>query len=1095
DDQGRVATVTEPASSPGGKRCQRSYAYVSERSTQVTDSCFGRQVASVVFDPTTFFTQELTNSFGEKATFTWDQATGQLQRFVDFSGMVTTYTYEGGQLTETRGPTKGSLNSAQVTLREYDQDTIAQGETVPMTGLDITYWPSATQATEGGVQELGPTSGGQLLNDLTVNWERSPANNDGGWSAIMTGGLQVDTAGVYQLRSNTGAATLRINNILCDAGGCDQLQLGAGLQQVRIDVSSTSPQAAMDITWAGPDTGGVELSVPTSRLHPQYGYATTTTVVDPTARNANQTSVSYSDYDNPADGRLTSRTTQSGARATIEYEAGVGGRGGWGRQSVAVQPGGNRFVYAYWGDREQAAPPCFGAKPVNQGGSAKSVAMPGADGGVGPAARQWVDAAGRVIASQFADGAVTCLTLDRAGNIVTIEQLGLGEERRQETRRRVGGNPLVSELLDTVGTTTTVQRVETDMSGRTVRMVDRFGVETVTVYDDRTGEVASTATTIPGVGKVVGTNTYDEVGRFVSYAVDGRTMSTVTYNPDGTAKTITYGNGVTLANGYDQQNRLNSMSWTTASGAYSTTQTVSAGGHISGTSFTAGAATSVFDYAHDDAGRLSRASVTAGVAPEPREWAFTYDGNSNRLSQTITSAGAPVAVYGYAYDAADRLVSTDDPVAAGGIEYDGRGNVTRLGPTSFEYDAAQRLTGASDGTVTVAFQHSAAGTIMSRTIEGGSNPGTVQFGTAGLTFDAAGAPVAQAFSLPGGVSYTRWFGDTTPAAWDFASIGGDLFFSTDDAGAVQGSAQVYDPFGQVITTPEPARPGVKRLTWQSASGNEMFETATPFVLMGARVYVPALGRFLQVDPRVGGGLNSYDFAGQNPVNISDPMGESWTDWIGTIVAAAISIAASVMIPGAGFLVGAAIGIAVGAISYSIGWLVGRLSGSETPFSLAELGISIVATALFSGIAGRVKWTKAMKSLQYLRGQPANEPVKYYSRFQVARHAKDLNQAAKYLKWAEATQPAVTAQNAKAIQQGFKALDRLYHSNTMGRVKWVDKMWNVHAPYIKAGYPNLKLGPRAAHIPAFDPSAPARASSIISSSTVSDLRSAGSLIGP
>ncbi len=43
--------------------------------------------------------------------------------------------------------------------------------------------------------------------------------------------------------------------------------------------------------------------------------------------------------------------------------------------------------------------------------------------------------------------------------------------------------------------------------------------------------------------------------------------------------------------------------------------------------------------------------------------------------------------------------------------------------------------------------------------------------------------------------------------------------------------------------------------------------------MGARVYVPQMGRFLQTDPVVGGSANAYDYAGQDPVNDNDLAGD------------------------------------------------------------------------------------------------------------------------------------------------------------------------------------------------------------------------------
>lgn len=50
--------------------------------------------------------------------------------------------------------------------------------------------------------------------------------------------------------------------------------------------------------------------------------------------------------------------------------------------------------------------------------------------------------------------------------------------------------------------------------------------------------------------------------------------------------------------------------------------------------------------------------------------------------------------------------------------------------------------------------------------------------------------------------------------------------------------------------------------------------------MGARSYVPSIGRFLSVDPVFGGSANPYDYANQDPINQLDLTG-NWGEpkWI------------------------------------------------------------------------------------------------------------------------------------------------------------------------------------------------------------------------
>lgn len=52
------------------------------------------------------------------------------------------------------------------------------------------------------------------------------------------------------------------------------------------------------------------------------------------------------------------------------------------------------------------------------------------------------------------------------------------------------------------------------------------------------------------------------------------------------------------------------------------------------------------------------------------------------------------------------------------------------------------------------------------------------------------------------------------------------------------------------------------------------ELPSGIISMGARSYVPQLGRFLQPDPRPGGSANAYSYTFGDPVNSSDPSGES-----------------------------------------------------------------------------------------------------------------------------------------------------------------------------------------------------------------------------
>jgi hypothetical protein len=338
--------------------------------------------------------------------------------------------YEGGDIAQSWGPTKGELSQAQTTLREYDQSFAQNAEGIAMVGLDATYWPSENNAGGVSVQELGPQVDGVMSQSLTVNWPESPAGNNGGWSGLLTGAVEVKTEGTYKIVSGNTDARVRVNNVLCIDGACDAIPLSKGLNAIRVDVISSTSQASIEVNWSGPDTGGTMVSVPTSALRPQYGYVTTTKVNDPQASSAPGENISRSLYESPSSGRLSSRVNQAGSKVTFAYEGNKSGSGAWERQTAVTSASGAAYSYTYWGDKESAKSACPGAKSANQAGGSKSISAPGVDGGAGPTTTKWVDAAGRIVATQTPGGAIGCVTYGPGGQIVSTEIIGMGNTQK-----------------------------------------------------------------------------------------------------------------------------------------------------------------------------------------------------------------------------------------------------------------------------------------------------------------------------------------------------------------------------------------------------------------------------------------------------------------------------------------------------------------------------------------------------------------------------------------------------------------------------------------------------------------------------------------
>jgi RHS repeat-associated protein len=281
-------------------------------------------------------------------------------------------------------------------------------------------------------------------------------------------------------------------------------------------------------------------------------------------------------------------------------------------------------------------------------------------------------------------------------------------------------------------------------------------------------------------------------------------------------------------------------------------------------------------YSYDKDGRLTRAeeTPTAGGCTT-REYSFDLD--SNRLSKTtrgpgvggacVTSGGTP---QDYEYDSADRLLGE-------GLTYDAFGRITNL-PAEFTGGKALETTYFSTNMV------------ASQTQNGVTNSYEIDpTGRQRQRIQAGGVAGTEIFHYDGPGDSPSWTSLGSTWSRNVTGIGGELAAVQESGGTV--TFKLTDLHGDVVAAAgsnptatkllatyrfdefgEPESGGAGRFGWQGGKSRRT-ELSSGVIQMGARSYIPQLGRFLTPDPIRGGSANSYDYAYQDPINMFDLSGE------------------------------------------------------------------------------------------------------------------------------------------------------------------------------------------------------------------------------
>jgi RHS repeat-associated protein len=267
--------------------------------------------------------------------------------------------------------------------------------------------------------------------------------------------------------------------------------------------------------------------------------------------------------------------------------------------------------------------------------------------------------------------------------------------------------------------------------------------------------------------------------------------------------------------------------------------------------------------------------------------AYTFDADTNRtgLTTTIPSNGCSglscATTQTNSYDQADRLNDS-------GVTYDPFGDITTM-PASDAGGTQLTATYYSDGTNNTLTQGATTvtndldpddRTMEQVTTDNGSTTHDVD-----MYYDGDGTTVAHDWDAPArtfdryipditgslAAIYSTIFnssGNTTTLTYQLTNLQGSIVAQASNSTSAT-SLESVTPVTEygVPTTSTPAK-----YSWLGAK-ERATELPSGIVAMGARVYDPYTGSFLQTDPVQGGGLNAYGYTGGDPVNETDLSGE------------------------------------------------------------------------------------------------------------------------------------------------------------------------------------------------------------------------------
>ena len=637
-----------------------------------------------------------------------------------------------------------------------------------------------------------------------------------------------------------------------------------------------------NITSYGYDTDGRLTSI-TDPANQATGKATTATygdaghlatVTDPLG---DKTSYGYN-----ADGQLTSITdpanqplSDPGNHATTATYDDAG------HLHTVTDPAGNTTQYSYNPDGQLATV----TDPENhlttyhyfKNGWLTAITRPdGLDLGFG------YDADGRLFAYLDAIGNTTRYFYDGLGRLSTmIDPLDRSTSYTYDADNnpatvttpdglitRYGYSPenQLTSVSYTDGTTHPVAYVY-DPAGQLKTMTDGTGQSSYAYYDDGRLQTAT-----DGAGHVIGYH-YNADGnpRTITYP-NGHDI-TIGYNDGQQITAITDWNNHQTTFGYDPDGHLTSQGDPTGDTAATSYNLASQLTAITDTN-TVGTTLAAFAYTPGGNGETSTAATT-GTALTPATDTYTYDPlgrltADNDTSYTYDHAGDPWTLGSHisqGFGSADQIINrVIDGTTNTGYTFNPRGDRTTATTagvtTSYGYDQANHLTSYTPPTgPATSYAYNGQGLRTSKTT--GSTTTSYAWDTAGSLPLMLTAGNTSYIYGPDGLPIETIDGSGTPTYLFHDQLGSTRLL-TSQSGDVTGT-YTYDAWGNTTSHTGTA-------TTPLQYSGQYLDDETGFYYLRNRYYDPLTAQFLTIDPIVSQTRATYTYAGNNPINGTDPTG-------------------------------------------------------------------------------------------------------------------------------------------------------------------------------------------------------------------------------